>query len=96
MQDRFMTIRARIDLLLKNSYSTNDIMLLEGCSYSTANRIKKVCRKCFDGFIKGEINRNRIKAESYWKYLGTTADEELLKIKKLLKEKDYEDLLERK
>ena len=93
MQDRFMTIRTRIDLLLKNSYSTNDIMILEDCSYSTANRIKKVCRKCFDGFIKGEINRNRIKAESYWKYLGTTADEELLKIKKLLKEKDYEDLL---
>lgn len=91
-----MTIRTRIDLLLKNSYSTNDIMVLEGCSYSTANRIKKVCRKCFDGFIKGEINRNRIKAESYWKYLGTSSEEELMKIKKLLKEKDYEDLLERK
>ena len=91
-----MTIRTRIELLLKKSYETKDIMILEDCSYSTANRIKKVCRKCFDGFIKGEVNRNRIKAESYWKYLGTSSEEELMKIKKLLKEKDYEDLLERK
>lgn len=86
-----MTIDRKIYLLLKNSYNTKDIMELKKCSSSTANRIKKVCRKYFKGSIRSEINRHSITASSFWLSEGSSIEKEVEKIKEIIGEERFNE-----
>lgn len=74
-----MTIDQLELILTKANYDYKDIMALEECKSTKANLIMNLIRVRFDGTVPGRTNC--VKSESYWRYAGTTIDEQLRRMR---------------
>lgn len=75
-----MEIKEMESYLLKPAYRNSDVQALAGVSKNWATRIMHKCRE-MGGAIDGRPQH--ITAESYWRYQGTTLDEQLRRVRLL-------------